>query len=351
MRGMGRATRPVLWTLLAAVWFVSLVGGWSDIGNAVAREFKESPYDAGDRSLIGTVLAEGDQFGMPTQITVAGDELLLIDRYSNRQVLAVDRWAGHLLRSFGAKGEGPGEFKAPVSLVVDERKEVAVLDAGVNRITWLRPTTARGGSEFGLVATAEIVAASVITDLATTRDGQFLGFGLLKSGRLLRLDRDGVPVETYGEQPSADGLNPGRRAELFQGSLRSAPGLGRHLLANRFASRIEVFDEETSAMTTVWGPDRFAPRAGKYETRFGYLDTAPVAEGFFALYSGRTREAFPGRANYGSTIHFFAWDGELLESYELDADVITIAYSEADGLLYAVRHDPVPAVVVFDLSW
>lgn len=104
-------------------------------------------------------------------------------------------------------------------------------------------------------------------------------------------------------------------------------------------------------MTTVWGPDRFAPRAGKYETRFGYLDTAPTAEGVFALYSGRTREAFPGRANYGSTIHFFAWDGELMESYELDADVISIAYSEEDGILYGVRHDPVPGVVMYDLSW
>lgn len=351
MKRIGRATRPVIWTILAAAWFVSLVGGWADIGNAVAREFKASPDTASDRSLTGVVLAVGDQFGMPTQVTVAGEELLLIDRYSNRQVLAVDRLAGHLLRSFGTKGEGPGEFKSPVSLVVDEREAVAVLDAGVNRITWLGPTTTSGGSEFRLVATAEIAASSVITDLAAMRDGQFLAFGLLDSGRLLRLDREGVPVESYGERPSAEGLPPARRAELFQGSLRSAPDQGRHVLASRFASRIEIFDEETSSMTTVWGPDRFAPRAGKYETRFGYLDTAPTAEGVFALYSGRTREAFPGRANYGSTIHFFAWDGELMESYELDADVISIAYSEEDGILYGVRHDPVPGVVMYDLSW
>lgn len=351
MNTMGRATRPVVWTIVAAVWFVSLVGGWTDIGSAVATEFRESLDDTGDRSLAGVVLAEGDQFGMPTQVTVTGEELLLIDRYSSEQVLAVDRRAGSLLRSFGTKGEGPGEFKAPVSLVVDQPGTIAVLDAGVNRITWLNPIPIDGGSEFGLVATAEVAASSVITDLAAMSDGQFLAFGLLESGRLLRLDREGVPVGSYGERPSAKGLPPARRAELFQGTLRSAPDRTRHVLASRFASRIEVFDEETSAMVTVWGPDRFAPRAGKHETRFGYLDTAPMTEGFFALYSGRTREAFPGRANYGSIIHFFDWEGVLTESYELDADVISIAFSEQDGILYAVRHDPVPAVVMYDLSY
>lgn len=350
MNSMGRATRPVVWTIVAAVWFISLVGGWTDIGKVVAREFDASPDDAGEESLTGTVLAQGDQFGMPTQVTVAGEELLLIDRYSSEQILAVDRRAGRLLRSFGTKGEGPGEFKAPVSLVVDEMGTVAVLDAGLNRITWLSPVSG-GGSEFGLVATAEIAASSVITDMAATKDGQFLAFGLLESGRLLRLDRKGVPVESYGERPGAEGLPPDRRAELFQGSLRSAPVRARHVLASRFASRIDVFDEATSTMTTVWGPHRFAPRAGKYETRFGYLDTAPTAWGFFALYSGRTREAFPGRANYGSTIHVFDWNGVLMESYELDADVISIALGEEDGILYAVRHDPVPAVVMYDLSY
>lgn len=351
MNSMGNAIRPVVWTTLAAVWFISLVGGWADIGNAVAGEFKVLPDDTGERSLTGVVLAEGDQFGMPTQVTVDGKELLLIDRYSREQVLAVDRRSGRLLRSFGTKGEGPGEFKAPVSLVVDQPGTIAVLDAGVNRITWLNPTSTSGGIEFGLVATAEITASSVITDLAAMRDGQFLAFGLLESGRLLRLDRNGVPVGYYGERPSAEGLPPARRAELFQGSLRSAPDRTRHVLASRFASRIEILNEETSTMTTVAGPDRFAPRAGKHETRFGYLDTAPAREGLFALYSGRTREAFPGRANYGSTIHFFDWEGTLLESYELDADLISIAFSEEDGILYAVRHDPAPAVVIYDLSY
>jgi hypothetical protein len=65
------------------------------------------------------------------------------------------------------------------------------------------------------------------------------------------------------------------------------------------------------------------------------------------LFSGRTREDYPERANYGSMVHEFGWDGRFKAEHRLDADLIAIAWSEEDGLLYAVRHEPVPAVVVY----
>ena len=73
------------------------------------------------------------------------------------------------------------------------------------------------------------------------------------------------------------------------------------------------------------------------------------ADGFLALYSGRTRSAYPGRANYAEYVHEFSWAGELRAIHRLDADVITIAWSEPDRKLYAVRHDPVPAILVYSL--
>lgn len=74
-----------------------------------------------------------------------------------------------------------------------------------------------------------------------------------------------------------------------------------------------------------------------------------MADGFLALYSGRTRGEFPGRANYGTFVHEFTWEGALRAIHKLDADVITIAWSEPDRKLYAVRHDPLPAILVYSL--
>lgn len=126
--------------------------------------------------------------------------------------------------------------------------------------------------------------------------------------------------------------------------------MGVHVLTSRFASRIDIFDAGISSTVSVWGPRRFEPHPGRYESRFGYLDSAPMSDGFLALYSGRTREEYPGRANYGAIIDEFGWDGTHRARYELDADVITIAWSEPDRRLYAVRHDPIPAILVYTIG-
>lgn len=102
-------------------------------------------------------------------------------------------------------------------------------------------------------------------------------------------------------------------------------------------------------MATTWGREPFDSALEDREVRFGYLDAAAHASGFLALYSGRTRSSHPGEANYGSEIHGFTWDGGLEQVHHLDRDVIAIAWSEPDRRLYAIAHDPIPAILVYRL--
>jgi hypothetical protein len=336
-----------IWLPLA--WFVTMVGGWSDLGKVAAEElssFGQSRIRGARTMLTGVTLLEGDVFAVPTFVTVADSELLFIDRYRHETVLAVDRHSGRLVGSFGRHGEGPGEFESPRSLVV-EGDRVAVLDPGVNRITWLARDASTSG--FRLLGVAGIRATSIPTGFAGMPDSGFLVSGFLGNHRMARLDRSGELLDAVGREVP-DSLPPAIVGEVVQGKLRASPHRDRFLLTSRFASHIEIIDASTMTDKTIWGPERFQPHAGKYETRFGYLDSAPMKDGFLALYSGRTRAEFPGRANYGSTIHEFGWEGQLRAVYELDSDVISIAWSEADRLLYAVRHDPVPGVVVYALN-
>jgi hypothetical protein len=337
--------RVVVPALLLAAWFVTMIGGWADIGRAIAVEPGPHGGDPDAEPIGGTVLAGGDLFGMPTRLEVAGGELLVLDRYRSEPVVALDRRSGRLLRSFGREGDGPGEFRSPVSFVTDG-SGVAVLDVGLNRVTRL----ASGPDGFTLRATTQLALESAATDLVLTPGGDFLVSGFIADGRLARVDRDGGLVAYEGRPAGLDGLPPERRMEALQGTLRATPARDRLVRTRRFASRLEIVDTETATSLVAWGPERFEPRNGDYETRFGYLDSAPLADGFLALYSGRTREAFPDRANYGAIIHEFGWDGRLLAEHRLDSDVIAIAWSEEDGLLYAARHDPVPEIVVYSLD-
>jgi len=347
-----RTFRTGVALLAALAWFVTAVGGWGDVGNAVARtaaalQARQSTISPERSAVRAQPLAEGEEFGLPTQISVIGDQLLLIDRYRDEAVVLLDRHSGTITRSYGRAGEGPGEFKSPWSALWDEGK-LAVLDPGLNRITWLAPDAE--SPTFSLEGTTRISAERIVTGFALAPDESFVVTGFMPAGRLARMDRKGATLATLGLAPATDGLPPARRSEAQQGTLRGTPDGSRFVLTSRFASHIEVVDASTMTATTMWGPERFQPRAGRYETRFGYLDSAPMRDGFLALYSGRTRDEFPGRANYGSEVHEFGWDGELRAVYELDSDVISIAWSEADRRLYAVRHEPVPGVVVYGLK-
>lgn len=331
--------------LLLAAWFVTMIGGWADIGRAIAVEPAAPGVDGRAEPVDGTVLAGGDLFGMPTRLEVAGGELLVLDRYRTEPIVALDRRSGRLLRSFGREGDGPGEFRSPVAFVADG-SGVAVLDVGLNRVTWLDAQT----DAFTLRGTTNLVLESAATDLVVVPGGDFLVSGFLADGRLARVDRDGGLLRYEGRSIVTDGLPPARRLEALQGTLRATPEGNRVVRTHRFASRLEIIDPGTSATTVAWGPERFEPQSGNDEARFGYLDAAPFADGFFALYSGRTREAYPGRANYGAVVHEFGWDGRLRAEHRLDDDVIAIAWSEEDGLLYATRHEPVPEIVVYALG-
>lgn len=349
------SARPVRsFVLLVAplAWFVTAVGGWGDVGDEIAASRvarlldSRGPVSAELTAVEARTLAEGDDFGLPSEISVVGDQLLLIDRYRDEAVVLLDRHSGEVVRSYGRSGEGPGEFKSPWSAVSDGRN-VAVLDPGLNRITWLSPDA--DAPTFELEGVTRLSVESAVTGFALTTDEAFLVTGFMTASRLARMDRGGTTLAAVGDAPATDGLPAARRSEVLQGTLRGKEDGSRFVLTSRFASHIEVVDASNMTETTVWGPERFQPHAGRYETRFGYLDSAPMEDGFLALYSGRTRDAFPGRANYGSTIHEFGWDGALRAVYELDSDVMSIAWSEEDGLLYAVRHDPVPGVVMYEL--
>ena len=339
-------TRILCAAFVTAAWFVTMAGGWGDIGEALAREFPVAETD-GSRVIPGKVLLEGDELGMPTRLVLHGDEVLLVDRFRGEAIFGVDRRSGEVTWSFGPKGEGPRELKSPKALVV-VGQDLAVLDAGLNRISWLTPDAADGSYSF--LGTTQIVSKSVPTDFSLSAEGPFVVSGFLGNQRLGQVSREGAFLRHLGAAPDVDELPPPRRAEVFQGTLRSGHNGRLHVATSRFASHIDVLDDETGGLRTIWGPERFAPHAGKYETRFGYLDSAPMSDGFLALYSGRTRDEYPGRANYGAIVDEFGWDGTHRARYELDSDVITIAYDESERTLYAVRHDLVPAILVYELD-
>jgi len=76
----------------------------------------------------GTAGEWGQPFNRPTKaIETADGELYVSDGYGNRHVHRFDT-AGELVQSWGADGDGPGEFVLPHDVWVDEQERVLVCD-------------------------------------------------------------------------------------------------------------------------------------------------------------------------------------------------------------------------------
>lgn len=192
-------------------------------------------------------------------------------------------------------------------------------------------------------------------------DSTLIAVGFFEEGRFLLLDRNGEVIRALGVIPLADHIPPVAAQQALQPSLATRPRGTHVVIGSRYASRLDIYDVKSGELVPARSPAGFGPpltviRRGDLpvfvsdaHTRFGYLDVTATNDRIYALFSGRTRAGFPGRANMGSEIHIFDWAGELQGAVSLDCEAVHIVVNVGDQLLYAISHNPQPAVYGYDL--
>lgn len=310
----------------------------------------------------GNILFESDTLALPGDIAIVGEHLVVIDRANEPALFVVNRTSGEPTRSIGYRGAGPGEFRGAWTLdpVPSSTSEVWVYDLTLGRLSKLNVLTS---SESSSRQTVTLRANATATGPVWTDADTIISLGLFTVGRLAVFNGQGQQVATFGSLPPGPTNVPGPvRQHAYQATL--VPHPERHLLAavTRHAARIELYRSDGSTVAMLDGPLPFEPRysvgsdarAAVLRTgddlRFGYLDGAGSNKYIFALFSGRTREGFPGRANFARFVHIFNWDGTFQKALRLDHDVLSIAVDRESTTLYAVTHDPTPAILRYALS-
>lgn len=297
--------------------------------------------------------------GAPTALAVAGPYLLVLDEYADSAITVLRLADGGVVRRYGPKGEGPGEFRAPwrVEPAVGPGHPFWVYDLQLSR--WTRFRADQPADSFRVVTLAEpmpLTAPMWLGDTIAFSPGYFV-----RSGRMAVTDAEGRLVRMAGETPPGVAAEPIQmRQQAYQSTASAQPGLGRIVLANRHADRLEIYDLAGAQVAVATGPERFTPRycvarharvpvfAATEEMRLGYVDVASTPERIYALYSGRRMLSGPAAA-FGDRVHVFDWSGVLRDSVRLSEDVIGLAVDSAGRTLYATRIDPEPAVLAFDL--
>ncbi len=309
------------------------------------------------------VLIESEMLASPFTMSAVGSHLVVIDLAADNTLHVIDRTTGELTRSFGNRGEGPGEFQAAWSLdpVAGSTSEIWIYDAALRRLSYvdLREEFFAQG-RLG-ERSINVISEGDLTGLVHTSENQVVGPGLFTYGRVGVFDEAGRQVDQRGPIPQASReLPPLLRQDMYQSTVAAHPNHDRIAVASRYATSLEIFAADGSLIALGDSPLEIIPdpesvsEKGFFlqneETPLGYTGVAASRDYVFALFSGRTAAEAPFQEMFGEQVHVFDWDGNLQLIVELDIAAASIAVDQDARRLYAVEHDPVPAIVEYDLS-
>jgi hypothetical protein len=329
---------------LLAAGIAARLGSGADAQGA--RRAAAGPRD-GETQLSAAVVSEASSLAIPTRLIVDDRWIFVLDAASDSVLHQFRRDDGALYQSLGRRGRGPGEFRGAWSLSYDRASGDAwVYDVSLARLT--RIVVPRSGAQPAHAGPSfQLTAQGTATDAVWLDSTRLLVPGFYRDARVAILDGAGRRVA---------GIGPGltRRSRTIpqvsqaRAALHSDGQLA--VLANRHMASIELIDLERATTTTVPGPVALSRGSGPAGLgAIAYVDVTVTATSIYALFSGRDPATSGQRASFGDRIHVFGWDGTLERTLRLDGDVIAIAVTEDGSAIYALRHEPRPALVRFDL--
>lgn len=346
---------------------VAAVAGWLAFAlspkgeRAAAADAGPPDLDHADLApigLAGEVLNRDDALGLPAALAIVGDHLVVVDRGGGTPLHTVDRRTGELV-SFGREGEGPGEFEGIWNLDADPgRSGFWVWDLALQRLTLV---VLAGPRPAGPLRDSRAVRlrspAPLVTGVARLTDDSWLATGLFTEGRLGEFDLEGRFRGTRGAIPVTETDVPTQvLQQAYYGPIEARPDRRRVAVGALQAGHLEIFDLTEGAIVRARVPFEFEPRfsidegsqgpvmATGDDVRYGYVDLSATPTRLYALFSGRTPAGHPERPTFGEYVHVFDWEGVFHGALRLEEAAIALAVDEREGTLYAVSHDPAPAI-------
>jgi len=327
----------------------------------------EVPSRGEEVALRGRPLTDTLVLGLPMAVLEVDGHVVVQDMATDRAVQVFDS-AGRSVASTGREGGGPGEFADPLDVFgrPGHPGEFWVFDSRQGRLTpYLLNAFTRGADPR---PSGEPVTLSPPFVFETPRwldDTTLVALNPMTSpgdGRFALYGPAGVRRRSVGAPPpGSERISPFVRQQAYGGYMAVHPERPLFVLAGRYAGRLEIFGRDGRLVGRMQVPEPFEPdfsaaRDGVNMVRgpsfrFGYVDVAATRDQVFALYSGHKFEGGPDdQAHLGDQVHVFDWQGRFLRAVRLDAGAMRIAVDPLGTRLYALRHEPHPEVVVYELD-
>ena len=158
----------------------------TDVGDHTVRKFDSSGNLLQTLGNPGKAGADSTHFDQPTDVAIGPDRSIWVsDGYGNNRMVQFDP-AGQFLQAVGSKGTGPGQFRLPHAVVIDDQGRLYVADRSNGRVQVFD-----GSGRF----LREWAGVMMPWDLAITPDNMILACGSspMSKGGGFRLTPPGIP--------------------------------------------------------------------------------------------------------------------------------------------------------------
>ena len=326
----------------------------------------KSTYESfpNSKSLKGTVVNFNESFFLPQFISYIDNRLVILDNWKNKAIHIFDLNTQKRLGSGGIIGSSSGEVLSAWTITNIDNKSFWVYDLTQGKLVNFNIDSVIKSTDYHPTKQIKFSTDSMHCYFPILlNDSLIVSPSYSKNGRIAYLNKNGKLIKSIGAYPldlfkgGANRIN----SQAYQSAITSNPSQNKIALAARYADQIDVFKSSGEELFTIIGPDRFIPEYKlttvfnnpvvqfSPKSRFGYLYMQSTDKYIYALYSGRSRKDFPGKANFGQSIHVFDWDGNPIKEYKLDQDIFAFAINEKENTLYAIQHYPKSQVVKFSL--
>lgn len=317
-------------------------------------------------SLRGEILTDTLTLGSPGGVLPMNDFVVVQDSRATHAVQVFDA-SGGVVTTAGTRGEGPGEFMAPwgISRRPGHPDEFWVYDLRLNRTTPFdlqalvdRRWSSADAAPVRLGASVNIGSPHWLNDSTMVALNSMFAE---TEGRFAFFRSDGSLMRTAGEPPPGDErISPFIRQQAHGGDIAVHPRRSVFVLASRYGGKLEIYHQDGTFERRLSVPMPFEPdysaapdglnmvRGANF--RHGYIGVDATENHIYALFSGRSSEAYPDNANFAEYVHIFTWNGDLLRVLRLDADASSLAVEETERRLYVTTIEPYPRLIAYDLD-
>lgn len=264
--------------------------------------------------------------------------------------------------SQGKTGFGPGEIS-----------DASDFDLGSNDSTfWVYSSMEKRISEFSLYEHSELATHQIKQPVNFYKayscyfltDSTFLGmfvdspYRLVEFGLNSDYEKGYGSLENFTERTDLDNFN---LSQINSGWFNSNPEKTVFAIASIYYDKIDVFDTRTKEFTTIYGPnpevfelhvvdEESGLSVGfSWDTPYQYRDIELTEDRIYTLYGGISEPEIQKTSEVAKTLRVYDMDGNLLEQYELDRSLRSIALDIKNKKIYGITTDSEPGIAVFSL--